>query len=60
MTIAVRADERMLGFEIESAGDLDAEGLGLRDRVEALGGWLSVGSESGHRTRVVGSVPLSG
>ena len=40
VTIAVRADERMLGFEIESAGDLDAEGLGLRDRVEALGGAL--------------------
>lgn len=60
VTIAVRADERTLGFEIEAGGDLGAEGLGLRDRIEALGGRLSFGSESGYRIRVVGSVPLSG
>ena len=37
-----------------------AERLGLHDRVEALGGRLSFGSEPGSRTRLVGSVPLSG
>ncbi len=60
VTITVRVDERTLGFEIETDGDPGAEGLGLHDRVEALGGRLSFGRESGHRTRVVGSVPLSG
>ncbi len=60
VTIVVRADERTLGFEIEAGGDLVADGLGLLDRVEALGGRLSLGSEPGHGTRLVGSVPLSG
>jgi signal transduction histidine kinase len=60
VTIVVRVDERTLGFEIVADGDLGAERLGLLDRVEALGGRLSVGSEPGHRTRVVGSLPLSG
>jgi len=60
VTIVVRADERTLGFEIEAGGDPVADGLGLLDRVEALGGRLSLGSEPGHGTRLVGSVPLSG
>ena len=30
---------------------------GLRDRVEALGGWLTVADRTGHGTRIVASVP---
>ncbi len=60
MTIDVRVDERTLGFEIVAGCDLGAERLGLHDRVEALGGRLSFGSEPGQGTRLVGSVPLSG
>jgi len=59
-TIAVRTDPGALAFEIVAACDLDAERLRLSDRVEALGGLLSFSSESGHRTRLVGSVPLPG
>jgi signal transduction histidine kinase len=58
--ITVRIDERTLGFEIVAGCDLGGERLGLHDRVEALGGQLSFGSEPGQGTRLVGSVPLSG
>lgn len=60
VTIAVRTDNRTLGFEIVADGDLGVERLSLHDRVEALGGRLSFDSESGHRTRLVGNVPISG
>lgn len=60
VTVTVRSDERTLGFEVVADCDLEAERLPLRDRVEALGGRLSLSSESDHRTRLVGSVPLSG
>jgi signal transduction histidine kinase len=60
VTVTVRSDERTLRFEVVADCDLEAEQLSLRDRVEALGGRLSVGSEPGHRTRLVGSVPLAG
>jgi signal transduction histidine kinase len=60
VTIAVRTDQRTLRFEIVADCDLAAERLPLHDRVEALGGRLSFGSESGHRARLVGSVPVSG
>jgi signal transduction histidine kinase len=60
VTVVVRSDERTMGFEVVADCDLEAERLPLRDRVEALGGRLSLSSESDHRTRLVGSVPLSG
>jgi signal transduction histidine kinase len=60
VTIAVRNDEHTLGFEVVADADLDAERLPLRDRIEALGGRLTFHSETEHRTRLVGSVPLSG
>jgi signal transduction histidine kinase len=60
VTVAVRGDERTLGFEVVADCDLEAELLPLRDRVEALGGRLTFSSEPGHRTRLVGTVPLSG
>jgi signal transduction histidine kinase len=40
----------------------DHDGRGLRnmhDRIEAIGGDLTVDSKAGHGTRVIGSVPLS-
>jgi signal transduction histidine kinase len=60
VTITVRNDERALGFEVVADCDLDAAGLALGDRVEALGGRLTFSSEPDHRSRLVGSVPLSG
>jgi signal transduction histidine kinase len=60
VTVSVRNDERMLGFEVVADCELEAERLSLRDRVEALGGRLTFRSEPEQRTRLVGSVPLSG
>ena len=60
VTVSVRNDERTLGFEVVADCDLAAQQLPLRDRVEALGGRLTFSSEAEHRTRLVGSVPLSG
>jgi signal transduction histidine kinase len=60
VAVTVRNDERALGFEVVADCDLDAERLPLHDRVEALGGRLSFNSGPGHRTRLVGSVPISG
>jgi signal transduction histidine kinase len=60
VTVTVRSDERTLRFEVVADCDLQAERLELGDRVEALGGELSLSSESDGRTRVIGSVPLSG
>jgi signal transduction histidine kinase len=55
-TITVREEPGTLTFEIVR----DADRLeGLRDRVEALGGHLSVGTHPGHGVRVCGSLPLS-
>jgi signal transduction histidine kinase len=59
MTITMRNEKDVLAFEIGFDRDLDVEGLSLRDRCEALGGHLSSGSESDHRTRLIGTVPLS-
>jgi signal transduction histidine kinase len=56
-TVTVREDERELAFEVVADGCGSAAGLErLRDRVEALGGRLTDGSEPG---RVAGSLPLS-
>ena len=60
VAVTVRNDERTLRFEVVADCDLEAEQLPLRDRVEALGGRLTFSSEPEHRTRLVGSVPLSG
>jgi signal transduction histidine kinase len=60
VTVAVRNDGRTLGFEVVADCDLGEQRLPLRDRVEALGGRLTFSSDPEHRTRLVGSVPLSG
>ena len=63
--VSVRDEEGALAFEIVDDGAGSAAtasgGLldGLRDRVEALDGQLTVQSELGQGTRVSGSLPLS-
>ena len=58
-TISTRDEERALAFELDVEGGAGEPKLeGLRDRVEALGGRLTIRSEAG-RTRVAGSLPLS-
>jgi signal transduction histidine kinase len=50
----VRDDGR--GFAADGA---DGRGLrNMRDRIEAIGGWVSIESEPGRGTRVAGAVPL--
>lgn len=63
-TVTVRDDGRALVFEAteDGAGSGSAVAGGvarIRDRVEALGGQLTIQSEPGGGTRVSGSLPLS-
>jgi signal transduction histidine kinase len=57
--IWVSDDAGTLTFGIEAEGHVDAERLPIRDRVEALGGRLTI-EGSGDQTRAVGSLPLPG
>ena len=58
--ITVREEMGALTFEIARDADRpDAWVDGLRDRVEALGGRLSIESQPGDGVRVCGSLPLS-
>jgi signal transduction histidine kinase len=58
--ITVREDAGALVFEIVRSAGPSAEQLeALRDRVEALGGELTVRDEPGGSVRVSGSLPLS-
>jgi signal transduction histidine kinase len=60
-TVTVRGEEGALAFEVVDDRDHAKTGLeGLHDRVEALGGRLTIRSEPGRETRVSGSIPLSG
>jgi signal transduction histidine kinase len=58
VAVTVRNEEGVLTFEVVAECDLDAERLALRDRVEALGGRLTIRSEVDRPTRVAGSLPL--
>ena len=59
-TVTVRKEEGAIAFEVvEDGARSDTELVRLRDRVEALGGRLTVGSEPGRGTRISGSLPLS-
>jgi signal transduction histidine kinase len=53
--IAVREDAHVLSFEVVSGASLER----LRDRVEALGGKMSVEPMPDGGWRVSGSLPLS-
>jgi signal transduction histidine kinase len=56
----VRREDGTLAFDVVAAGvGSDAELDSLCDRVEALGGRLTVRSEPGGGTRITGSLPLS-
>jgi len=58
--VTVRDEGGALAFEVVAeCANSETELLRLRDRVEALGGQLTIRSESGRRTRVAGSLPLS-
>jgi signal transduction histidine kinase len=56
--ITVREQPGALAFEVVADGDVDAEPFPLRDRVEALGGNVTIRSEPGPRTVWAGSLPL--
>jgi signal transduction histidine kinase len=58
VAIAVRDEEGAVTFEIVADGEVDLGRLPLRDRVEAMGGQVTIRSGSGDRTRVAGSLPL--
>ena len=64
-TVMVRDEEGAVVFEAVEDGvgsqatRLDGALVPLRDRVEALGGQLTIRIETGEGTRVAGSLPLS-
>jgi PAS domain S-box-containing protein len=63
VVVKAAADEARLLVEVvdDGEGGADPEGgglSGLRDRVEALGGTLEVGSRAGEGTRVLARLPL--
>ena len=60
VTITAQSDGRALAFDIAVDGHLHADPSLLGDRIEALGGRCAIESETGHLTRVIGSLPLSG
>ena len=58
-TVRVRDEEGMLAFEVAADGASSEAGIErLRDRVEALGGHLTVESDPDGVTRVAGALPL--
>jgi signal transduction histidine kinase len=61
-TVAITAQSHggSLAFAIVVDGDLHSDRSLLGDRIEALGGRCAIESGSGHRTRVIGSLPLPG
>ena len=63
IAITVRQEEGTVVFEIVAEGSdsatADADLTPMRDRLEALGGRLTIESERGH-SRISGSLPISG
>ena len=58
--VTVRDEAAALAFEVVArCGTSDVDTVRLRDRVEALGGRLTVESLAGGATRVAGTIPLS-
>ena len=58
VAIRVRTEGGTLSFEV--VADADVEESPTRDRVEALGGRVTIRTGSGDQTRVAGSLPVSG
>ncbi len=58
VVVSVRREEGALAFEIDADGDLGSERRAPHDRVEALGGRVTI-TAGGDRTTVAGSLPLS-
>jgi signal transduction histidine kinase len=58
IAITVREKEGTLGFELTTEGEVDAEALSFGDRIEALGGELTIRSGPGNRTEWAGWLPL--
>lgn len=58
--VSVRRDDSTLAFEIVADNVSDAEELLLRDRVDALGGRVSITTGAGRRLSVTGFLPVSG
>ena len=57
VVVSVRGEEGALAFEVVAERDLGAERRAAHDRVEALGGRVTIASD-GDRTTVTGSLPL--
>jgi signal transduction histidine kinase len=58
--VTARDEEGALAFEVVAEFDRSDPALArLRDRVEALGGRVTIRSERGREIRVIGSLPLS-
>jgi signal transduction histidine kinase len=57
--VTVRDEAAGLAFIVARCGTSDVDTVRLRDRVEALGGRLTVESPAGGTTRVAGTIPLS-
>jgi signal transduction histidine kinase len=55
--VSVRGEDGALAFEVVADSDLGAERRAPHDRVEALGGHITIASE-GARTTLAGSLPL--
>lgn len=58
VAITVRTEGETLSFEV--VADADMQESPTRDRVEALGGRVTIRRGPGDRTRVAGSLPVSG
>ena len=58
VVVSVRGEEGALAFEIGADGDLGSERRAPHDRVEAMGGRVTI-TAGGDRTTVAGSLPLS-
>ncbi len=58
VVVSVRGEEGAMAFEIDVDGDLGSERRAPHDRVEALGGRVTITAGSGGTT-VAGSLPIS-
>jgi hypothetical protein len=58
VSVSLRGKEDALAFEIDVDGDLGSERRAPHDRIEALGGQVTITAGS-DRTAVAGSLPIS-